>query len=376
MSNHLSKMSGLYFLSYVPLGMLFPYFVTEFEARGVEDIGLLIAMPPFTLIVVGPLWGYFADWIQQSVRVLQLAIWLSAVGLIGVVFFETEWVWMGMLLFSIGWAPVASLADAMTLEGIRQRKETEIPKYTYGSIRQWGSIGYMVGVMLVGYAVGWGIRGGTVAVILLGLYAFLIPGVTVQFPRPKWESVRTLLQNRALLWILFCAALHFSVHLGSSSYIMKHAQEIEVSVGWTSIAIAMGVIVEIVVFQRAGWFEQFSPNRLLVFTCALAIPRWWLMWWGTSVEVLVFAQALHGITFGLFWLAVVRLVNAITPSELAATGQSLLSTAVGGVGAVVGMYGASWMVEQYSTVDFYAVSIGVALVGTICSLGVQWKPAV
>ena len=97
------------------------------------------------------------------------------------------------------------------------------------------------------------------------------------------------------------------------------------------------------------------------------------MWWGTSVGMLVVAQALHGVTFGVFWLAVVRLVNAITPPDLSATGQSLLSTAVGGIGAVVGLYGASWMVDRYSTVDYYALSIGVAALATICSLGVGWK---
>ena len=52
--------------------MLFPYFVTEFESRNVENIGLLVAMPPFVLILVAPLWGWFADWIQQAVRVLQV----------------------------------------------------------------------------------------------------------------------------------------------------------------------------------------------------------------------------------------------------------------------------------------------------------------
>ena len=168
------------------------------------------------------------------------------------------------------------------------------------------------------------------------LYVFFIPPVRFNLPRPKWSAVRTLLQNKMLIWILFCAGLHFSVHLGSSSYIMKHAGEIGVSIRWTSIAIALGVIVEIVVFQRAAWFEKIAPNRLLVFACALAIPRWGLMWWGTSVPMLVLAQALHGVTFGVFWLAVVRLVNAITPRDLSSTGQSFLSTAVGGIGAVAG----------------------------------------
>ena len=51
----------------------------------------------------------------------------------------------------------------------------------------------------------------------------------------------------------------------------------------------------------------------------------------------------------------------------------LLSTAVGGIGAVAGMYGAL-MVERYSTVDYYALSIGVAALATVCSLGVRWKP--
>ena len=66
------------------------------------------------------------------------------------------------------------------------------------------------------------------------------------------------------------------------------------------------------------------------------------MWW----VMLVLAQALHGVTFGVFWLAVVRLVNGITPRDLSL--GSSLSTAVGGVGAVAGMYGAGWMVERYS----------------------------
>ena len=174
--------------------------------------------------------------------------------------------------FSIGWAPVASLSDAMTLEGIRQQKQCDSSKYEYGAIRQWGSIGYMVGVIIVGWAVGWGIRGGALVTFLLGLYVFLIPAVQSIFHDRNGQLFEHCCKTKVLLWILFCAGLHFSVHLGSSSYIMKHAGEIGVSIGWTSIAIALGVIVEIIVFQRATWFERIAPNRLLVFACALAIP--------------------------------------------------------------------------------------------------------
>ncbi len=379
MSNQLRSMPLLYFLSFVPLGMIFPYLVTEFEARSIPNIGVLLAMPSFVMVFVGPLWGWLADWLQDAVRTLQVAVWIAIVGWGCVVLFDPSMVWVGMLLYSIGWAPVASLSDAMTLEGLRQvsMKKEDVQRlpselsWTYGGIRQWGSIGYMVGVGTIGWATGWGIVGGAVVTLSLGVYVLSIPKLKVAFPRPQWSDVRTLLGNSRLLWVLLCAGLHFSVHLGNSSYIIKHAQETGVSTGWASTAILLGVVVEIAVFKKAELFERINAKKLLVWSCALAIPRWALMTWTAHVWMLVLAQATHGITFGVFWLAVVRLVKGITPPELSSTGQSLLSTSVGGVGAVVGMYGASVLVDWSSTTTFYAVAIGVAVLATVGSLLVR-----
>ena len=180
------------------------------------------------------MWGWLADWMQQAVRVAvgdlafdRGADWCGA--------FEPKWVWLGMLLFSIGWAPVALLSDAMTLEGIRQQKQQQDRStYEYGSIRQWGSIGYMVGVIIVGWAVGWGIRGGTLVTVLLGPYVFTIPAVQINLPRPKWSAVRTLLKNKMLIWILFCAGLHFFRTSWKFELHYEDAGEIGVSIRWTS----------------------------------------------------------------------------------------------------------------------------------------------
>ncbi len=364
----------LYFLSFVPLGMIFPYLVTEFEMRQVHHIGILLAMPSFVMILVGPVWGWIADWMQQTVRVLQSAIWISVVGLLCLVSLEAEWVWVGMLLYSLGWAPVPSLIDAMTLENLRQQSDVETgAESNYGSIRQWGSIGYMVGVGLIGLAIGWGIVAGAIVTTVLGIYVMTLPKMKVDLPQPEWHAVKQLLQKSELLWILLCAGLHFSVHLGNSSYIVKHAQVIGVAPSVASIAISLGVVVEIIVFQQAVRFEQYAPDRLLVWSCLLAIPRWGLMMVATEAWMLILAQATHGITFGVFWLATVRLVKAVTPPELSSTGQSLLSTAVGGVGAVAGMYGASWLVEVYNTQTFYGVATGIAILATLGSMRVKWQ---
>ena len=98
-----------------------------------------------------------------------------------------------MLLISIGWAPVHFIVRCDDIGRDSSTKQQDKSTYEYGAIRQWGSIGYMVGVMIVGWAVGWGIRGGTLVTLLLGLYVFTIPPVKINLPRPKWSAVRTLL---------------------------------------------------------------------------------------------------------------------------------------------------------------------------------------
>ncbi|MFL5223452.1 MAG: MFS transporter, partial [Microvirga sp.] len=49
----------------------------------------------------------------------------------------------------------------------------------------------------------------------------------------------------------------------------------------------------------------------------------------------IFLQALHGMTFGLFWSAAIALVSATVPAPVRATGQALLVVAIN-VGAVIG----------------------------------------
>ena len=380
MKSDSKRLPTLYFLSYLPLGMIYPYLVQELELRSIAQIGILLAMPPFVQMFLGPLWGWLADWSQRSVLVLQMAVWISILGLTALTNGPAEWAWLAMLVYSIGWAPIAALMDAITLELLQrdERSLSSVPPKTvhYGSIRMWGSVGYLVGVAIIGlmtqFLMGWGLKSGTIATIILGLFTFFLPPVHVEIQRPNRQAVWSLLQNRTLRWILLCAGLHFSVHLGNSVYIVSHAKRLNIPEVWASLAIVLGVLVEIVVFQCARKFEHYAPQSLFLSACLLAIPRWVLMLMTHSILGLCVAQALHGITFGVFWLAAVRMVKAITPSAIASTGQSLLSTSVGGIGAVIGMYGASWIVDNFGTHSFYGVSIGIACLASLGALRLKW----
>jgi PPP family 3-phenylpropionic acid transporter len=47
-------------------------------------------------------------------------------------------------------------------------------------------------------------------------------------------------------------------------------------------------------------------------------------------------QALHGLTFGLYWATAIRMLEHLVPSHLRATGQTLFSAATFAIGGAIG----------------------------------------
>jgi PPP family 3-phenylpropionic acid transporter len=91
----------------------------------------------------------------------------------------------------------------------------------------------------------------------------------------------------------------------------------------------------------------------------------------TSAPVLIAVQALHGLTFGAFYVAAVQRVKELTPEHLSATGQAVFAACVFGLGGVLGyLIAGRAFVTGGSTLAF-----GLAAVQELVALlvvGVTW----
>lgn len=367
----------VFFFSFLPFGFIFPYLVDDLHQKGETHIGLLLAMPSIMTMISGPLWGMLADWKQDWKIVLRIASVLSVMGLYILWQCSTEWLFFGMFVYSLGSAPIGPIVDALTLEAVEKQTESAmVPSKKYGDFRLWGSMGYMVGVLTIAicqlqYPVT-GLGMGTIFTGLFAVMAFWLPVSKRNTQHQEDARFSQLFGNFDLLWLLACAALHFSVHLANSSFLLQHFKLHHLPEIWNAIAMSLGVVVEIFVLLWGGaLLERWNAITLFRFAAILAIFRWIVMAMSSSVLPLVLAQMTHGITFGLFWLASVALVKRYTPPKLAGTGQSLLGAAVGGVGAAGGMFGASWMVETYSTVEFYWCAVVIACLSVLMSFRIR-----
>jgi PPP family 3-phenylpropionic acid transporter len=104
----------------------------------------------------------------------------------------------------------------------------------------------------------------------------------------------------------------------------------------TSAGMAIGVVAEIgalLAFPRLE--RRFSLRALLAAAFAGSAVRWALLSRAADPLAVAGLQALHGLTFGLFWGSAMRALADVVPPRLRATGQAVFTGIVfGGANAV------------------------------------------
>jgi PPP family 3-phenylpropionic acid transporter len=363
-----------YGLSFAGLGALIPYLALMLQARGITgwSLAAALAVLPLSRLFLGPLWSLAADMFQAPIWVLRIGAVLSLLGAV--------WLWAsdtsgalvvvgGMALLSAGRAPCGPVLDGLTVRSLSGQGLG-----AYGRVRRWGSVGFMVAALGVGVLAEYTDIGPldivvVVAVAFLCLTAVMPPMAPVKRVA-LGAPLRALGRDLHIWFVLAAAALHFSAHVGSTSFLAVHFDALGYGTIWPGMALALGVAVEIVVMSHARkLLERWQPAVVLVAVVGIA----WFRWWGMSVTTegwgLVLLQGLHGITFGAFWIAGVALISRRAPPEVATSAQGLLAAAVGGVGSAIGMIGSSKIVELGTTTDIYHAAQVVSLLALVAAVG-------
>ncbi|NTV97172.1 MAG: MFS transporter, partial [Thiobacillus sp.] len=142
------RLSGFYFFYFAFVGAMAPYWALylrslEFNAF---QIGILMA-PLHVMRMFAPnIWGHIADRTGKRVAIVQFAALVSLVSFIGVFLGTGFWWMLGVMSFiSFFWSASLPLVEATTLSHLRDRTDR------YGNIRLWGSVGFILVVIGLGW---------------------------------------------------------------------------------------------------------------------------------------------------------------------------------------------------------------------------------
>jgi MFS family permease len=134
-------------------------------------------------------------------------------------------------------------------------------------------------------------------------------------------------------------------------------------------AVGLGVAGEVLVMALGGpLLRRFGGLALMSVAVLSGLPRWWATATLTAPHWLVATQALHGLTFGAWWIGGVQLFAESAPKGLENTSQSILLACSFGVGAILAMVATASLLDSHGTKTLFqlaAVLSGLAALGLI-----------
>jgi PPP family 3-phenylpropionic acid transporter len=287
------------------------------------------------------------------------------------VFFTAEFYPLLFVIALMGffWSASMPLVEATTLTYLGKNSAH------YGRIRSWGSVGFIVSVLGLGYAfdyiaIAWLLWAG--AAIKLGILFFsrqIPPTEIVAHHTDSQPIMRLVMQPQVLALFGACflmAVAHGPYYTFYSIYLVEHGYA-KSAVGWLW---ALGVICEIAVFFAMPWLlRRFSLPQILMVSFASAVLRFLIIGWcADSLALMLFAQVLHAATFGAFHAAAVALVHHYFQGRHQSKGQALFGSVTYGAGGMLGGLASGPVWQHWGASVLYSMSAAAALLGLLIML--------
>lgn len=331
------------------------------------EIGWVLAIGPFASIFSQPLWGYLSDK-YKTVKTM-IIICMTGFLLTGIFFFQLNAIIPILLVGSIFYFfsyPVSALGDSL---GQRRADELNI---SFGSIRMWGSIGFAVSSLAIGEVLNQvGIQYIMWPYLAFGvitlLAAFKLTDVQATDTPLQLSDLKHLLQSKPYLLFLLFTLFIATTHRANDSFIGLYITQLGGSERLVGIAWFIGVISEAIIFALAVfWFRKYPSLIFIIAASTLYTLRWFIYASVHDPVYILFFQVLHGLTFGVFYLAAFHYVTRIIPKDLQSTGHLLFYSVMFGFSGIIGSLIGGRVIDILGGHFLYFALGSSALIGTIC----------
>jgi PPP family 3-phenylpropionic acid transporter len=333
------RLSSFYFFYFASLGALIPYWSLYLKSLdySAQSIGTLIAIIPATKIFAPYIWGWLADHTRHPITIIRLASLLTVVAFAGV-FVGSGFIWLALVLFffSFFWNSSLPLFEAMTLNHLGD------DEHKYSVVRLWGSLGFIMMVVLLGeYFDMTSIdRAPVVILVLLAgilLVSLIVPERLSAHQESQAHIMHVIRQPVVLAFLVVCFLMlmsHGPYYTFYSIYLENHGY----SRGMIGLLWAIGVMAEVIVFLLMHrLLLTIGARRLLLITFVLTALRWMLIgFFVDNLSVLFFAQLFHAFSFGVFHAVSISLVHQFFTGSHQGRGQALYASLSFGAGGAAG----------------------------------------
>jgi MFS transporter, PPP family, 3-phenylpropionic acid transporter len=329
-----SRLSLLYGAFFLYAGLSLPFMPVWFAAKGLDarEIGIVLAVPLAVRVIVVPLATRAADRFSRVRPALVAASVASVAGLI-LVGFNSGFlaILLSFALAAAAIAPVLPLADAYALRGLKDRVRS------YGPIRLWGSVTFILANLGGGTVLAWLGAGDVIWAVVAALAlnaaaAFALAPLPPDPPDPAETPTAGVSLWRAPGFA--AVALGAGLIQASHAVLYGFATLQWEARGIDGLAIgalwAIGVIAEVGLFACSGRLIAWlgAPGTIVLGGFG-GLIRWTAMAFDPPTATLPFLQALHALSFAATHLGTMHFLARAAPAGRGATAQGDVSALQG-----------------------------------------------
>ncbi|WNS46168.1 MFS transporter [Paenibacillus sp. MMS20-IR301] len=355
----------------------FPLFYSHLGFSS-PQIGLLYSVGPLISILANLFWSMMSDRIGAVRKIIAILLGgqlVTAIILARMTDFSSVMIILPVFYFF--YYPVYPLADTMAIK-IAQRHGRN-----FIAIRVFGSLGYSFFALTVGYllrALGPEYSVGICIVVVVSALLISIglkdAARAEPVPAPEDEAaegqpqikqarsggLKEILLQKEVLWFfgsVFLLAIGYRMNEAFLTLSLKGMNAGDEVIGWALLASALSEIP--VFFALSKYGERFKELPLLAFASLMFALRFLFMALTQEPGMVVAIQAMHSVSFGVYFVTAVRYITRIIPDHLRATGMAIFTVVwSSGAGLLSGTFGGLIFQDAGRTV-FYYVATGFSL---------------
>ncbi len=379
MNSNYFRLSQVYFAYFAILGVTAHYFGLYLSDLGLSPfiVGSLLAVMTVGRIFGPLLWSILADKYGNRRRIIQFGALAALISFTCLIFSPNlPLLTLSLACFSFFWT--AMLPQLETLTSQKTKGHAGI----YSRIRMWGSLSFIVCVVLSGfmfesYGVKITVELMTVSLLLLlFISSFRLPierktiGKTKNEPQQNTSMLTKVLKKPCLVFLLSAFLLQFSfaVYYGFFSIYLS---ELDYSGKQIGILIAFGVICEIVMFYLAGpIFKRFKLGPIFTFCFLITALRWLILAdFADSFVILFLSQSIHAFSFALHHVSAQQFIRQYFNSAQQSRGQAIYIACSFGLGITIGSFVSGYSWQWGANVSFYIAALACFIAALLMLFG-------
>lgn len=317
-------------------------------------------------IIAPNIWGWLADHYGRRMRIVRLASFATII-VFAAIFVDQSYLGVALILmlFSFFWNASLPQVEVTTLQHLGEHS------HHYSKIRLWGSIGFIVIVMVLGNLLEHFKPKIIPIALLISITGIWLFSLTVPESSNTADhssiSLKTILKRPSVIAFLLICLLMQASHGPYYTFYTIYLEQHDYSSSLIGQLWALGVMSEVIIFLvMHRWLPRFGLRNVFMVSLLLTSLRWLLIAiFPQNLPVLIVAQFLHAASYGSFHASAIAWVHRHFIGKTQGRGQALYSSASFGVGGVIGSLFSGYLWDSPGAAWTFLIASILSLLGFI-----------